>query len=113
MPDKGFRTLTVSAAIYRKVKSKAQQEKKSVAAYATQVLANVLEADERLSRYAPLIEVVGFQGNSIILKDRRLDRIVEVYLHQKELSCFHDSSKDCIHVSFCHALSQVSRVIRV
>ncbi len=112
MPDKGFRSINVTEEVYQKVKLKAEQEKKSITAYASHVLASFMEADEKLSRYAPFIEVIGFEGNSVILRDHKLDRIVEVYLHEKELSCYYDDSKECVHVSFCHALPQVGRVVR-
>jgi|SRR3989304_1841342 len=112
MPDKGFRSVNVAEEVYQKLRERAKHEKKSIAAYATQILASVMEADERLSRYAPFIEVIGFEGNSVILRDHKLDRIVEVYLHEKELSCYYDGSKDCLHVAFCHALPQVRKVVR-
>jgi hypothetical protein len=113
MPDKGFRTVNVTEQIYQKIRTRAQQENKSITAYATQVLASVIETDEKLSHYSPFIEVVGFEGNSVILRDHKLDRIIEIYLHEEELSCVYDDSKDCVHVSFCHALPQVKKVVRV
>ena len=112
MPDKGFRSINVTEQVYEKIKLKAEHEKNSITAYASQILFSVIEAEEKLSRYAPFIEVIGFEGNSVILRDHKMDRVVEVYLHEKELSCMLDSSKDCVHVSFCHALPQTRRVIR-
>ena len=112
MPDKGFKTLTVTEEVYHKVKAKAEHEKRSIASYTSQVLASILEADEKLSHYAPSIEVIGFNGNSVILRDHKIGRIVEVYLSKKEASCVLDNSDDCIHVSFCYALPQVSKVVR-
>ena len=58
----------------------------------------------------PIIEIIGLEGNSAILRDKKLDRIVEVYLHQKELKCMNDNSKDCIHVGFCYALPQIKKI---
>jgi len=112
MPDKGFRSVNVTQQVWEKLKSKAKQEQTSISAYATEVLTSFIEADERLSHYAPLIEVVAFEGNSVILRDKKLARIVEVYLHEKELSCRHDDSRECVHVAFCQALPQVRRFVR-
>jgi hypothetical protein len=112
MPDKGFHSINVTEEVYGKVKLKAEKEKKSITAYASHILASYMEADEKLSRYAPFIEVVGFEGNSIILRDHKLNRIIEVYLHEKEITCVHDDSKDCVHVSFCLALPQTTRVLQ-
>ncbi len=113
MPDKGFRSVNVTEQVWEKLKSKAKKERTSISAFTTEVLTSFIEADERLSHYAPLIEVVAYEGNSIILRDKKLARIIEVYLHQKELSCRHDDdSKDCVHVSFCQALPQVRKFVR-
>lgn len=112
MPDKGYRTVTVAEPVYLKIKKKAEQEGKSITALSSQILACVIEADEKLARYAPFIEVIGFEGNRIILKDNKKDRILDVVLHEKELYCSLDESQDCSHVAFCHALPQVDRVLR-
>lgn len=112
MPYKGHQTITVSQSVYQKVKKKAEKEHKSIASYVAEVLVCYIEADEKLSRYAPFIELFGFEGNSVILKDHKINRVVDVYLHEKELYCAHDESEDCMHVSFCHALPQVRRVLR-
>ena len=112
MPDTGFRTINVTEGVHKKLVTKAQQEKKSIASVATSILASYMEADEKLSRYAPFIELFGFEGNAIILKDHKLDRFVDVYLHEKKLHCAHDDSKECNHIAFCLALSQVRKVVR-
>src|ERR1700674_3315839 len=112
MPDKGFRTINVTEQVYEKIKTRAKEENKSISSFASHVLASFMEADERLSPYAPFIEVVGFEGKSAILRDTKPNRIVEVSLNDKKLFCLHDESMECVHVSFCHALPQVSRVTR-
>ena len=112
MPYKGYQAITISQGIYEKVKLKAQKENKSISSYASEVLACYIEADEKLSRYAPFIEVVGFEGNSVVLRDHKLDSIIDVRLYDKKLLCVHDEAEDCMHVSFCHALPQVRRVLR-
>ena len=112
MPDKGFKTITVPELLHDKIAKKAKKEDKSITVYATEVLASYMEADEKLSRYAPFIEVIGLEGNAAILKDNKLGRIVEVYLHKEELMCIQDQSKDCVHVTFCQALPQLRRVAR-
>lgn len=112
MPDKGYRTITVTESVYEKIKTKAEQEKKSIATFATQILASYMEADEKLSRYAPYIEVIGFEGNSAILRDHKTGDIIDVRLYDKELHCVKDEAKDCVHAAFCLALPQVRKVVR-
>jgi len=112
MPGKGYQVITVTQELYDRVKVKAQKEKKSISSYAAEVLACYMEADEKLSRYAPFIEVIGFEGNSVILRDHKDDQIIDVRLRDKKLHCVHDEADDCIHVSFCHALPQVRKVVR-
>ena len=112
MPDRGFKTITVSESVYKKIAANAEQEKKSITALATHVLASYMEVDEKLSRYAPYIEVIGFEGNSAILRDHKTGDIIDVRLHDKELRCVYDDARDCVHVAFCQALPQVRKVIR-
>ena len=54
MPDKGFKTLTVTEKVYQKIKSKAKKEKKSVSSYTTNVLSGFIEADEKINQTSPV-----------------------------------------------------------
>ena len=112
MPDKGFRSITVTEEVHKRLTSKAEKEKTSVSSLASHVLACYMEADEKLGRYAPLIELFGFEGNCAILRDRKSNRSIDVYMNDKELFCAFDESKNCVHVSFCQALPQVRKVVR-
>ena len=112
MPGKGYQVITVTQELYDRVKVKAQKEKKSISSYASGVLACYMETDEKLSRYAPFIEVIGFEGNSAILRDHKTGDLVDIRLYDKELHCVNDESKDCVHVAFCQALPQVRKVVR-
>ena len=112
MPDKGFKTITVSENVYKRIATKAEQENKSITAFATHVLASYMEVDEKLSRYAPYIEVIGFEGNSAILRDHKTGDLIDVRLHDKGLHCVYDEAKDCVHVAFCQALPQLRKVVR-
>ena len=55
MPDKGFKTLTVTEKVYQKIKSKAKKEKKSVSAYTTNVLSGFIEADEKINQASAIL----------------------------------------------------------
>lgn len=112
MPDKGFKTITVPVVLHGRINKKAKQENKSITTYATEILASYMEVDEKLSRYAPLLEPFGFEGNVAILWDHKKGRSVDVYLYDNKLQCGEDKSEDCIHVAFCQALPQVRRVTR-
>ena len=112
MPDKGFRSITVTEEVHKKLTVKADKEKTSVSFLASSVLASYMEADAKFGRYAPFLEHFGFEGNTAILWDHKKDRSVDVYLHDQKLHCSEDNSEECIHVAFCMALPQVRRVTR-
>ncbi len=112
MPDKGFKSITVTEEVHKRLFSKSEKEKVSISYLASHILASSMEAEEKLGRYAPLIELLGFEDNYVLLKDRKLNRVADVYMHDKELFCALDESKNCIHISFCQALPQVRRVFR-
>lgn len=112
MPDKGFKAITVTEEVHKGLTLKARKENTSVSSLASNVLACYMEADEKLGRYAPFLEHLGFEGNVAILWDHKKDKSVDVYQHDNKLQCGEDKLEDCIHVVFCQALPQVRRVTR-
>ena len=53
------------------------------------------------------------QGNSIMIKDNKIGRLVEVQVHGKELVCLYCKKNDCVHVGFAYAIPEVYRVMSV
>lgn len=118
MPKEGFSVITITQLVHdkarqryeRKLKS-GQLENKSFSKYVNDLIMETIEADENLSLQAPMMQKVGLQDNSIMIKDSKIGRIVEVQVHGKELVCMLDEKKDCVHVGFAYAIPEVYRVM--
>ena len=70
-----------------------------------------IEADENLSLQAPFMQKIGLEDNSIMIKDNKIGRIVEVQVHGKDLICMLDERKDCVHVGYAYAIPEVYRLM--
>lgn len=118
MPKEGFSVVTITQDAYekahnryaQKVKSK-EVEGKSFSRYVNDIILEKIEADENLALQAPFMQKVGMQDNSIMIKDNKIGRIVEVQVHGKDLICMLDEKKDCVHVGFACAIPEIYRII--
>jgi hypothetical protein len=117
MPKEGFSVVTITQLAHDKAKQrynqKVKSEKlaKSFSKYVNDLIMEQVEADENLSLSAPFMEKIGLEGNSIMVKDNKIGRIVEVQVHGKDLICMLDEKKDCIHVGFAYAIPEVYRLM--
>lgn len=117
MPKEGFSVVTITQLAHDKAKQrynqKVKSEKlaKSFSKYVNDLIMEQVEADENLSLSAPFMEKIGLEGNSIMVKDNKIGRIVEVQVHGKDLICMLDERKDCIHVGFAYAIPEVYRLM--
>ena len=87
---------------------------KSFSKYVNDLILETIEADEALSLAAPYIEKSALIGNSVLLKDNKLGRMIEVQIDSKkrDLFCMFDKRTDCVHVGFACALPQVYAVMK-
>lgn len=117
MPKEGFSVVTITQLAHDKAKQrynhKVKSEKltKSFSKYVNDLIIEQVEADENLSLTAPFMEKIGLEGNSIMVKDNKIGRIVEVQVHGKDLICMLDEKKDCVHVGFAYAIPEVYRLM--
>jgi hypothetical protein len=117
MPERGFRTITVSAQLYRQVQDKAKKENKKLASFVSEILVNMLYVDERFQNYVPLLELVALEADQVIIRDNKKDRIVDVRARKAdggkvELHCTLDNTDYCPHTAFAAALPQVINATR-
>jgi hypothetical protein len=118
MPKEGFSVVTITQDAYdkaharyvQKLKSK-EVEGKSFSRYVNDIIMEKVEADENLALQAPFMQKVGMQDNSIMIKDNKLGRIVEVQVHGRDLICMLDEKKDCVHVGYACAIPEVYRIM--
>ncbi len=117
MPKEGFSVITITQQAHDKAKQrynqkvKAEKLSKSFSKYVNDLIVETIEADENLSLTAPFMQKIGLQDNSIMIKDNKIGRIVEVQVHGKDLICMYDEKKDCMHVGYAYAIPEVYRVM--
>jgi hypothetical protein len=117
MPKEGFSVVTITQLAHDKArqrynqKVKTQKLNKSFSRYVNDIIIEQVEADENLTLSAPFMEKIGLEGNSIMIKDNKIGRIVEVQVHGKDLICMLDEKKDCVHVGYAYAIPEVYRLM--
>jgi len=119
VPYKGWTTLTISVDLYNKLKEKYKEENKPFIAFTpwvSQYLLEKLEEDELLSCYAPGLEFIGTDGDTVFIKDWFIDRVVEVIIRdlgigKRFLYCRYCERDDCLHVGFCFAIREVNKML--
>jgi hypothetical protein len=117
MPKEGFSVITITQQAHDRAKQrynqkvKAEKLSKSFSKYVNDLIVETIEADENLSLSAPFMQKIGLQDNSIMIKDNKIGRIVEVQVHGKDLICMYDEKKDCMHVGYAYAIPEVYRVM--
>jgi hypothetical protein len=121
MPKEGFSVVTITETAHdkahsmylQKVRSGEINSKKSFSRYVNDLIMEKIEADELLSRVAPFMQKVGLQDSSILIKDNKLGRMVEVQIHGKEMMCLFCNKNDCSHIGFSYAIPEVYRVMKL
>jgi hypothetical protein len=117
MPKEGFSVITITEQVHDKAKQrynqkvKAGQIDKSFSRYVNDLIMEVVEADESFALQAPFMQKIALEDNSIMIKDNKIGRIVEVKVHGKDLMCMFDERKDCVHVGYAYAIPEVYRVM--
>ena len=117
MPDRGFRTVTVTEALYDQVKQRAKKEKKSAATYVSEILQVMLYIEDRFSNYAPFLELISLGEDEVVVRDNKKDRIVGVKAKAADggkvrFYCELDATDYCQHTAFAAALPQVRNALR-
>ena len=119
MPKAGFKSITVSETVYDKFHEVSQNSKddltmkgvNSFSGYVTYMLEEMMQKDKTFARYAPKIEKISIDDDSVILKDNMKNRIAEVAVQKGELFCQLCDEKDCVHVGYVFSLPDVYEVL--
>ena len=117
MPDRRFRTITVSAHLYQQVQEKAKKEKKPLATFVSDILQVMLYIEDRFSNYAPFLELISLGEDEVVVRDNKKDRIVGVKARAADggkvkFYCELDATDYCQHTAFAAALPQVRNALR-
>lgn len=121
MPKPGFKSITVSQNVYDKFfhiyeKKKNDLELKGITSfsgYLTSMMEEMMIKHETFAKYAPLIEKISVDQDRIILKDNKINRIVEILSRNGELQCLLDEKTDCIHIGYVYSLTEVYSVMDI
>ena len=119
MPKPGFKSITISEAVYDKFNQTYQKNKdeltmkgvNSFAGYVTYLLEDVMKKDKTFARYAPKLEKVSIDADRIILKDNIKNRIAEVAIQNGQLYCQLCEEKDCVHIGYVFGLPDVYEIL--
>jgi predicted DNA-binding protein len=117
MPDRGFKTITVTEQLYEQVKQRAKKEKKSAATYVSEILEVMLYIEDRFSNYAPFLELISLGQDEVVVRDNKKDRIVGVRARAADggkvkFYCELDATDYCNHTAFAAALPQVRNALK-
>ena len=118
MPERGFRTITVTEQLYQQVSQRAKKENKKTATCASEILETMLYVEDTFRNYVPFLELVSLNDNEVIIRDSKNDRIVGVKAKAADggkvkFYCEMDDNTDyCPHTAFAAALPQVRNAIR-
>jgi hypothetical protein len=83
----------------------------ALGAFVEELLYDVIEGDEELRRYGPLLEELAVDDNRILIKDNRRNEIAELTFRDKVLFCSLDDSDNCVHIGFAWAIPKVYKVM--
>lgn len=111
MSNPGYRrkpTVAIKDEVYEKAKSKAAEKGITLVDYVNDTILYTIERELFLKNYAPNIEKIS-SGDTIILRDTKIKKIVEVYLKDGKLHCTNDEH-DCIHIHYALGLSELGKL---
>jgi hypothetical protein len=116
LPNPGYKSFTVTEEVYDYWEKKWKKQKEnlslkngvtSFSGYLTQLLFEQQSLNEVTTKYASKIDFVEAYEDRIALRDLKRDRIVEVFVRNKELWCALCEEKECVHTGFAYAIPQV------
>ena len=116
MPARGFRTTTVTEAIYDRVKLGARKEGKSVATYVSEILQGTFNIEDAFANHVKLLELISLDKGEVVMRDNKKDRIVGVKAKpadggKMKVYCELDGTDYRQHTAFAAALPQVRNAV--
>ena len=104
--------LTVTSEIYDRVAKIYKKEKtdKSLTQWVSDKLLLALEKDDFLKSYAPFLSKLTISENSVIIRDEKIQRLVEVIYRDNKFWCNVDEEECCVHVHFALALPELAEL---
>lgn len=80
--------------------------------YVNDLLTDVLDKDDFLQKFAPMLSLDGYNNNMLFIRDETKKARVEIYRHDNKIKCAFDDSFDCEHVHFALAIPEIAKMLR-
>ena len=117
MPERGFKTITVTTQLYQQVQQRAKKENKSAASFVSEALAIMLYVEDKFANYVPFLQLISIDNDEVIMRDNKKDRIFGVRAKASDngkvrFYCEMDETDYCPHTAFAGALPQVRNALR-
>ncbi len=114
MPQPGFKSITVSDAVYDKFyhtwkKNKEEYGMKGVnsfSGYITHHMSEMMYSHTIFKKHQPRLEKLVIEDGRILIKDNRIGRVAEIILVDKMWTCQLCNRYDCSHIGFCYSLHE-------
>jgi hypothetical protein len=103
-------TVEIFKETYDVMKSAAEKRRWNTKEYINSVLKDAIDREKFLQAYAPFLVKVGYEGNTLFIKDSKIDRTAEIYLRDRTLYCNACESKDCMHIHYALALPEAAKL---
>ena len=120
MPKPGYKSITIPNDLYDqfRVHISSDDVKNKVGSYSlSKFVSHMLEVrmmkDKAIAHNSLMLRKIGIDGDRVILRDRKSNRVVEVVIKDHTLYCESCESEECLHCGFCYALPEVYTVMKV
>lgn len=91
---------------------KESETEKPISGWILENMMMEIEIKGLMKTYAPFLSKKSVDGNSVVLRDEKLKRLVEVTYTNKKFWCDHDEKDCCVHVHFALTLPELSKLKR-
>lgn len=116
-PQRVWRPVNLKAEFVDRIEKRRDQEfkdairKPPLGAYVENLLLEVIEEDELMKKYGPLLEQFSISPDKILIKDNRTGDVAELTFRDSVLYCNLDESTNCVHIGFAWAIPAVYKVM--
>ena len=115
MPKPGFKTITISEAVYEKFYNVYEKSKEtltmkginSFAGYVTYMLEQNMQKDKTFAKFAPKLELISIEDDRVIIKNNIVNRIAEIVIQRGELYCQLCEVKDCHCIGYVWSIPEI------
>jgi len=114
MPSKGFKSITVTDAIYNTFFHTWEKNKdalsmkgiNSFSGYITFMITELMYADKTFKKYKPIMQKLVIEYGRVLIKDNIMGRVAEIVRVKKMWRCMLCDRDDCLHIGFCYSLHE-------